>query len=337
MAAREDSARLERLRERERRRELANGAAGGEGPPLGDGQWGARNMEAGRRRPRRGGPHWPTRLGLAAIVVAAIVVIVALVMRDARRSEAPAPKPRPVVKVLVPEGATRRQIAVIAHHAGLTGNYPNAPAQLRLLSPSRYGAPRGSSDLEGFLFPATYELYAGSPASELATDQLEAFHERFGPKQLAAARALHITPYALLTVSSMVEREAGVPGDRPLIAAVIYNRLARSMALGIDSTLRYALGDYTRPLTQAQLESPSPYNTRVHKGLPPTPISNPGIEAIEAAAHPAHVNYLYYVASPSGCGESVFSDTYAQFLRNVAAYQQALSANGGRVPACHRH
>ncbi len=124
--------------------------------------------------------------------------------------------------------------------------------------------------------------------------------------------------------------------DRPLIAAVIYNRLRLGMPLGIDATIRYALHDYTRPLTEAQLQDSSPYNTRLHEGLPPTPISNPGLASIEAAAHPAHVNYTYYVAGADGCGELVFTSSYSQFLAYSAEYQQALAANGGRVPTCRK-
>ena len=166
--------------------------------------------------------------------------------------------------------------------------------------------------------------------------QLEAFEERFSAQYAAAARALHETPYQLLIVASMIEREAEVPHDRPLIAAVIYNRLRTGMPLGIDATIRYALHDYTQPLTEAQLHDPSAYNTRLHKGLPPTPISNPGLASIEAAAHPAHVEYLYYVAAPDGCGEHVFTSSYPQFLADSAEYQRALAANGGRVPTCRK-
>ncbi len=149
-------------------------------------------------------------------------------------------------------------------------------------------------------------------------EQLQAFRERFGPRLIARARALHETPYQLLTVASMVEREALIPGDRAKIAAVIYNRLRLGMPLGIDATIYYAVEQqlriptYTGELTEAQLHIDSPYNTRTHTGLPPTPISNPGMASIEAAAHPAHVPYLYYVAGADGCGEQVFSNTAAR-------------------------
>jgi uncharacterized YceG family protein len=140
----------------------------------------------------------------------------------------------------------------------------------------------------------------------------------------------------------MIEREAQVARDRPLIAAVIYNRLHLGMPLGIDATIYYALaqreglGVYGRELTAAQLRLDSPYNTRLHAGLPPTPIANPGMASIEAAAHPARVRYLYYVAAPDGCGEHVFSSSYAQFERDAAAYQAAVRRNGGRLPTCTR-
>ncbi len=134
----------------------------------------------------------------------------------------------------------------------------------------------------------------------------------------------------------MIEREAEVERDRPLIAAVIYNRLHQNMPLGIDASIRYALNDFSKPLTEAQLRTTSPYNTRMHTGLPPTPIGNPGLASIDAAAHPAHVSYLYYVAGADGCGEHVFSKTFAEFERNAAAYREAVAKNHGQVPTCHK-
>lgn len=247
------------------------------------------------------------------------------------------PPPAPVtVRVVIPEGKSRREIAVIAAADGLAGDYLAASAHSSLLSPRRYGAPSGTNTLEGFLFPATYEVRAGTGAPALVAEQLTAFRMRFGVAFSRAARARHLTSYQLLTVASMVEREAAVPHDRPLIAAVIYNRLHVGMPLGIDATIRYALNDWSRPLTESDLRIASPFNTRTHRGLPPTPIGNPGAASIAAAAHPAHVSYLYYVAGADGCGEHVFSTTYAQFQRDALAYQTAVQRNGGRVPTCRR-
>lgn len=272
-------------------------------------------------------------VGLAVVVAA--LVLLAIHLKDsgtpARTVAAPV-----VAKVLIPEGETRVQIAARAHAAGLTGSYMAASKRSPILDPARYGAPANTPNLEGFLFPATYEVYVGEPAEKLVHEQLVTLRERFTAEDIKRAHELHITPYQLLIVASMIEREAQLPGDRAKVAAVIYNRLQKGMPLGIDATIRYALNDYTKPLTAAQLALESPYNTRLHTGLPPTPIANPGTAAIEAAAHPAHASYLYYVAGADGCGELVFSTSYAQFEHDAAAYREAIAANGGNVPACHR-
>jgi UPF0755 protein len=253
------------------------------------------------------------------------------------------PPPKVIaVKVVIPEGYTRRQIADLVGEDALSGSYLSATAHSKLLSPKHYGAPSGTSNLEGFLFPATYELTAGAPVQRLVDEQLRAFRERFTAADFRRARALHVTPYQLLTVASMIEREAQTEHDRPRIAAVIYNRLKEGIPLGIDATIYYAvelqkgIATYTGELTESQLKIDSPYNSRTHKGLPPTPISNPGEASINAAAHPSHVPYLYYVAGADGCGEQVFSKTYAEFEKNVAAYDAAVKKNGGHPPACKK-
>jgi uncharacterized YceG family protein len=253
------------------------------------------------------------------------------------------PPPKVIaVNVVIPEGYTRRQIADLVGEDALSGSYVGATVHSKLLNPKHYGAPSGTSNLEGFLFPATYELTAGAPVQRLVDEQLRAFRQRFTTADFRRARALHVTPYQLLTVASMIEREAQTEHDRPRIAAVIYNRLKEGIPLGIDATIYYAvelqkgIATYTGELTESQLKIDSPYNSRTHKGLPPTPISNPGEASIEAAAHPSHVPYLYYVAGADGCGEQVFSKTYAEFEKNVAAYDAAVKKNGGHPPACKK-
>jgi UPF0755 protein len=254
-------------------------------------------------------------------------------------------KPPPhaiAVKVVIPEGYTRRQIADLVREDALSGDYLAQTMRSSVLDPAHYGAPADAPDLEGFLFPATYELTAGAPVKRLVADQLTAFRTRFTSADRRRARALGVTSYQLLSVASMIEREAQTDHDRPLIAAVIYNRLRAGIPLGIDATIYYAvelqkgIATYTGELTQSQLKIDSPYNTRTHKGLPPTPIANPGEASIRAAAHPAHVHYLYYVAAADGCGEQAFSDTYAQFEKNAAAYQAAVKKNGGHPPTCKK-
>ena len=132
----------------------------------------------------------------------------------------------------------------------------------------------------------------------------------------------------------MVEREVQVPEERPLVAAVIYNRLKKDIPLGIDATIRYALDKRSGQLTGDDLALQSGYNTRTNLGLPPTPIGNPGESSIEAAAHPAKVPYLYFVVKPYTCGEHAFSVSYDEFLQNSDAYQAALEKEGGAPTRC---
>jgi UPF0755 protein len=234
-----------------------------------------------------------------------------------------------VVQVVIPEGRSRREIAPLAK--GLKGSYLAATVRSPYLNPRRYGA-RHARNLEGFLFPASYQLKKGASARMLVKEQLQAFRQNFSKIGLAYARKKNLTPYDVLTIASMVEREAELPRDRPLIASVIYNRLHDHIPLGIDSTLRYALNDWTKPLRVSQLASPSPYNTRNHQGLPPGPIGNPGLASIQAAAHPAHSQFLFFVVKPCGNGAHVFAKTNAEFERDSARYNAARAKNGGRSP-----
>ena len=230
------------------------------------------------------------------------------------------------------EGRTRAQIDALLRVQGVKGSYFAATRSSPLINFAAYGAPRHTSNLEGFLFPDTYQLVEPISVEKLVGDQLRTFREQFARVNLAYARSQHLTPYDVLIVASMVQAEAATAHDAPLVASVIYNRLRIGMPLQIDATTRYATGNYTKPLTQSQLSSASPYNTRVHKGLPPTPIDNPGLAAIKAAAQPAKTNYLYFVAKVCGNGSSVFESSYNQFLNDSAKYQQARSARGGRSP-----
>ncbi|HUE26882.1 MAG TPA: endolytic transglycosylase MltG [Solirubrobacteraceae bacterium] len=243
--------------------------------------------------------------------------------------------PPPAAKVtnvtLVP-GRTRVEISGLLRTEGVKGSYFAATRRSPLLNPSAYGAPRGTHSLEGFLFPDTYQVREPISIGALVADQLKQFRTEFATVGLGYARSKHLTPYDVLIIASIVEEEAATAHDRPLVASVIYNRLKDGIALGMDSTSRYEFNDYTKPLTSSQLSAQSPYNTRIHKGLTPTPIGNPGLSAIEAAAHPARTHYLYFVVKPCGNGASVFSSNYHQFLADSARYQSARAQNGGRSP-----
>ena len=238
-----------------------------------------------------------------------------------------------VAELTIAEGRTRRQISALLRSQGIRGSYIAATRHSRLLNPVRYGAPRTTPSLEGFLFPSTYQLRDPVRIPALVADQLRTFRRRFAAVNTGFARSRHLTPYDVLIIASMVEDEAQTPRDRPLVASVIYNRLADGMPLQIDATTRYATGNYTRPLTASELNSPSPYNTRIRKGLPPTPIDNPGIASIQAAAHPAQTSYLFFVVKPCGNGEHAFASTYSQFQAQVRQYYSARTQHGGRSPA----
>jgi uncharacterized YceG family protein len=240
--------------------------------------------------------------------------------------------PRNIINVTIPEGRSRSEIAPLVKQAGVKGSYTRASVRSRHLSPRTFGAPRGAT-LEGFLFPSTYELKKGATARALVGKQLDAFKANFAKVPMAYARKKNLTPFDVVTIASMVEREASLDRERKLIAAVIYNRLKQGMPLGIDATIRYATRNWTRPLRVSELNINSGYNTRTHQGLPPGPIGNPGLKSIEAAANPARAKYLFYVVKPCGDGAHAFSSTDAQFQRDVAKYNSARAKRGGKSPA----
>ena len=237
--------------------------------------------------------------------------------------------PPNVVRVAIPEGLSRAEIRPLTK--GLRGNYVRATRRSPRLDPADYKAPRGAS-LEGFLFPATYELKKGKPVRNLVNEQLAHFKANFAKVDMSYARRKNLTRYDVLTIASLIEREAMVAKERPLIASVIYNRLHEGIPLGIDATVRFVTGNWKRPLRQSELANPSPYNTRVHAGLPPGPIGNPGLSSIRAAAHPAKSKYLFYVVKVNSCGEHRFAKTDAEFQAYVNAYNRAREARGGKSP-----
>jgi UPF0755 protein len=179
--------------------------------------------------------------------------------------------------------------------------------------------------MEGFLFPATYEFFPQTRPAQLVRDQLSAFCENWDQVNLAYARSKNLTPYDVLIIASMVEKETLSPDERQLVAAVIYNRLHAGMPLGIDATLRYGLDiPPTESIHKSQLESDSPYNTRKRRGLPPTPIANPGLASMQAAAHPAKVDYLYFVRKPD--------KKHHFFTSSFQAFQDYANAHGYGAP-----
>ena len=239
--------------------------------------------------------------------------------------------PPNVLVVSLPEGLSRRELAPVVRRAKVPGNYLRASRRNRELNPRRYGA-QGARSLEGFLFPASYELRKGRPARALVTEQLKAFKRNFAKVDLSYARRKNLTPYDVLIIASLIDREAAVGKERALISSVIYNRLKNDINLGIDATVRFIYGNWSRPLRQSELANPSPYNTRVNAGLPPGPIGNPGLASIKAAARPARTRYLFYVAAVCGNGRHKFAKTDAEFQRFVDEYNRAREERGGKSP-----
>jgi uncharacterized YceG family protein len=237
-------------------------------------------------------------------------------------TEGPKAKVVKTTNVTIPEGPSIREEAPKIDKASFTGNYAreaNSRATLRAIR--RLGAPKGTKTAEGFMFPATYTLVEGAPVRNLVAKQLGAFKQNFGGVNLSYARHKHLTRYDVLIIASLVEREAQLDRERPLIASVIYNRLHEGMPLGIDATIRYQTRNWTRPIRVSELNADTPYNSRLRRGLPPTPIGNPGLKSIRAAAHPARTRYLFFVRKPGKSGAHAFSTTNAQFERDNARYQ----------------
>jgi UPF0755 protein len=237
--------------------------------------------------------------------------------------------PVPTVDVTLVEGPSiKENDPVVKKSKKVDGSYAKAADSAAVLKRIRdLGAPEGTKTAEGFLFPATYKLPVGSPASDLVNEQLDAFKDNFDGVSMKYAKSKKLSRYDVLIIASMVEREAQLPRERKLVAAVIYNRLKQGMTLGIDATTRYATNNWQRPIKQSELDKPGPYNTRLTRGLPPTPIGNPGLASIKAAAKPSTKKYLYYVRKPGKSGEHAFSSTDAQFEKDVAKYQA--SRDGG--------
>lgn len=238
------------------------------------------------------------------------------------------------ITVTIPEGLSRAEAADTVAATGLPGNYMKGSVSSPGFRPERYGAPKGVDSLEGFLFPATYEMKPSATVTDLVGEQVNAFSDNFASVNMGYARRKNLTPYDVVTIASMIEREVSVPKERRLVAAVIYNRLKMGEPLGIDATIRYATGNWEKPLTESELATGSPYNTRTNQGLPPGPIGSPGLAAMKAAANPAKTDDWLYVVKPGTCGEHVFASSLEEHNRNVEAYEQAQAEAGGSPTKC---
>lgn len=198
------------------------------------------------------------------------------------------------------------------------------------------GLPEGAGDNpEGYLYPSTYPVTDGTTPLDLLKQMVtEADRAVTDDGVKAAATAFARTPYEILTIASLVQGEADNPDDMAKVARVVYNRLAKNMPLQFDSTINYALGRSTLDTTATDTKLDSPFNTYLHPGLPPTPIANPGRDALEAAANPAEGDWLYFVTVRPG--DTRFTDSLDQHEKNVAEFN-AYRAQQSSPPATDAH
>jgi UPF0755 protein len=221
------------------------------------------------------------------------------------------------VWVTIPEGFTAREIAQRLQDAGVGSADEFAGAFMRdtiVVDGTR------TKNLEGFLFPSTYLIPAQATPDQVEAILTGQFFKELPVDALARAKALGLTVPQVITVASLIEREAKSDSERPIMAGVYYNRLRLRMPLQVDATIEYALPEHKDALSFADLRIDSPYNSYLHEGLPPTPIANPGEPSILAAFHPERTTYLYYVYM--GNGHHAFASTLAEHNANVAKYEK---------------
>jgi UPF0755 protein len=237
------------------------------------------------------------------------------------------------VQVTIPEGFTVEQIADRLAAEGVCSR----SAFIHAVQYDRFNEsflrqlphdPRIKYRLEGYLFPDTYDFEKGESAHAVVDEMLADFQQRVADPLASTIRSSGQTLPQVVTEASLIEKEARVSSERPLVASVIDNRLHHKppMKLQIDATLEYILG-HRDVITVKDTRVDNPYNTYQHYGLPPGPIANPGLPSIEAVLHPAHTDYLYYVVKNDGSGEHYFSSTYAQQLKNEAKSRHNLQTH----------
>ena len=224
--------------------------------------------------------------------------------------------------VVIPEGYNMFDIAAAVEQAGL-GTAADfliaAKGDVLLL---REIDPNAQS-LEGYLFPDTYQF----TRIDTAHDLVAAMVRRFRQEAQKIGLLGNADPHRIVTMASIVEKETAVPEERPMVASVYYNRLARNMALGADPSVVYAAltaGRYRGTIYQSDLQFDSRYNTYKYPGLPPGPIANPGVASLQAALHPAHGDFLYFVSDNNG--HHRFARTMEEHARNVIAYRRVVAA-----------
>ncbi len=222
--------------------------------------------------------------------------------------------------VTIPEGLTLKEIAgLLKRRVDI-----DSTAFVALVTDKSFCQKLGGDapTLEGYLFPNTYNLYWGMEEEEIAKLMVDALFRTIGPDLRVRAQKIGFDLHQILTLASLIEKETGVPQERPLISAVFHRRLKMGMPLQCDPTVIYTLLPLNRPLTKRDLKVKSPYNTYLHPGLPPGPICNPGLASIKAALWPAQTDYLYFVAQRDG--SHIFSRTNREHINARRRVRQGM-------------
>ena len=270
------------------------------------------------------------RLRLCALA-SSVLVLAGCMGEEAAPPPVETTPPLATLRIIFPEGFTRREMAdrvaavreIAIDKRGVTPRLTKTgylEATGAAVPPREFRKDWKLSSIEGFLFPATYEFTRLTSSGRIVADQLRAFRRNWRRVDMRYARSKNLTPYDVLIIASMIEKETVVPRERRLVAAVIYNRLRNRMPLGIDATIRYGRNvPGTEPLKASDIRSNSPYNTRNRLGLPPTPIANPGLASMVAAANPARVDYLYFVRKGTS-NTHFFTASEAEFCQKSLEY-----------------
>ena len=285
-----------------------------------------RKMQAGRRAAHR--RNVAIALSLGVIVLVVLVVAGWLIYRKVNAVHKPVARNYTVV---LPEGLNNKEVA--ARFDEETNGSVKAAQFTAATRTYSYKYPflkGGNGNLEGFLFPNTYDVTSMTSAHTAVQMMLKDFGKETDSLEWSRAAQLGVTPYQIVTIASIIEKEVKIPEERPLVASVIYNRLKKNMKLGMCSTVLYALGEWKPKLTDKDLQVDSPYNTYKIDGLPPGPINSPGKSAIEAALSPADGTWIYWVVVNPVTGETKFASTLAEHQTNVAQFQAWCQANKGK-------
>jgi UPF0755 protein len=218
-----------------------------------------------------------------------------------------------LLTLTIPEGYTAQQIGAELEKMGVvsTANFLKAVQDPGLIAKMGVKGP----SLEGFLFPQTYRVPLGASVGDLASLMSVEFTQTVGDQYAKKCLGRNLTLYQAVILASIVEKEAKTPEDQDIVAGILYNRMRLKMRLEVNATLNYVLNSKNPWLREDQLGTQSPYNTYLHRGLPPTPICNPGLTALTAVVEPADVPYLYYVAK--GDGTNLYAVTFADHQKNV--------------------